>query len=308
MHVAAPTSHADDARYRAQAHAITRAFERFPVSPSAALSSDPAEGLIPSDRLALDHPAPDTLDSPPINVIPDSQPEAIPHEPRQEPKRRRLDRPLSLGGVEQDPPPSTSSPNDPHPHNRDVQLPITIPQEIHPPPPPISTVPFSTHITPTLDMLTRRLNPARTYNPLLQTRALDQLERGYWSVRFTLRDPQDQPAPGSAVDVVCPPATSPQSWDIPSFRRFWSFLVDFVGKDARAGWGVWCVLEQDHLIAESAPAPGSMSVVLKVYAWGEVAMHIYLLLFLASERRIRGMGAKWQDFREETVIQMPGAS
>lgn len=304
MHVAAPTARADDARYRAQAHAITRAFEQVAVSPSAALSPNPAEDVIPPNRLVLDSPSPAPLDSP-ISVIPDSQPEPIPHEPRQEPKRRCLDRPLSLGGVEQDPP-STSSRIDPHPHT-DAHLPIRLPQEIHPPPPPISTAPFSTHITPTLAMLTRRLHPARTYNPLLQTRALDPLERGYWSVRFTLHDPQDQPAPGSAGDTV-----PPKSWDIPSFRRFWSFLVDFVGKDARAGWGVWCVLEQDHLIAESErtdsslPAPESIPVMLKVYAWGEVAIHVYLLLFLASERRIRGMGAEWRDFREEIVIQMPG--
>lgn len=44
---------------------------------------------------------------------------------------------------------------------------------------------------------------------------------------------------------------------------------------------------------------------MKVYAWGEVASHIYLLLFLASERRIRGMQAEWRDSAEDVVIQMP---
>jgi hypothetical protein len=60
---------------------------------------------------------------------------------------------------------------------------------------------------------------------------------------------------------------------------------------------VWCILERDVLLSDR--------VTLKVYAWGEVAMHVYLLLFLASERRIRGMGAQWRDYREEVVVQMP---
>lgn len=34
-------------------------------------------------------------------------------------------------------------------------------------------------------------------------------------------------------------------------------------------------------------------------------MHIYLLLFLASERNIRGMGAQWRDARGEVVIELP---
>jgi hypothetical protein len=42
-----------------------------------------------------------------------------------------------------------------------------------------------------------------------------------------------------------------------------------------------------------------------MYAWGEVAIHIYLLLFLASERRVRGMGAEWRDSGEEVVVKMP---
>ena len=46
------------------------------------------------------------------------------------------------------------------------------------------------------------------------------------------------------------------------------------------------------------------SLTLKVYTWGEIASHIYLLLFLASERKIRKMGAQWRDCGEEAVVQM----
>ncbi|CBF79601.1 uncharacterized protein ANIA_07543 [Aspergillus nidulans FGSC A4] len=189
----------------------------------------------------------------------------------------------------------------------------SLPLEIRPPPPPISSSPFTTHITPTLEMLSNRLKSPRTYNPVLQTRDLDILERGYWYLRLTIVpraesefENQNQTAARTSSKVLC--------WDKPLFTRFWTFLSDFIGKEGRAGWGVWCILEErerdwdrdasgeDTTSAEPIVA---QSVSLKVYAWGEIATHIYLLLFLASERRVRKLGAQWRDGRDEVVIQMP---
>lgn len=191
----------------------------------------------------------------------------------------------------------------------------SLPLEIRPPPPPISTAPFTTHITPTLSMLTERLKPSRTYKPLHQARELDALERGHWSLQFNiLRDTDSPLRPGPHVanaghvsEPARPIVKNARHWTAASFQRFWSFLSDFVGKDARAGWGVWCVLEGAHAAPDSpSPSPAdAFPVLLKVYAWGETVMHVYLLLFLASERRIREMGAQWRDSREELVIQMP---
>ncbi|KAJ5222962.1 uncharacterized protein N7469_009202 [Penicillium citrinum] len=187
------------------------------------------------------------------------------------------------------------------------------PIEIHPPPPPISTSPFTTHITQTLSMLTQRLKPERIYSPVQQTRDLDTWERGYWAVPITL----------DTVEI-----SSSKSWNITFFNRFWAFLSEFIGKDARAGWGVWCIAEKIQEYTHPSPLPSTastdeystqdsnadtstdraatISVLLKVYTWGEVVMHVYLLLFLASERRIRGLGAEWRDAAEEVVIRMSG--
>jgi hypothetical protein len=144
-------------------------------------------------------------------------------------------------------------------------------------------------------MLVDRLNPARTYRPVCQVRALDKLERGYWAVQIGIRpDPLDAGTTGTRHEPY---------WNGELFARFWGFLRGFV-REARAGWGVWCFL--DRGLGE--PGQGQiegLEVLLKVYAWGEVAVHVYLLLFLASERRVRGMGARWVDSREEMVIQMP---
>jgi hypothetical protein len=204
------------------------------------------------------------------------------------------------------PPPATSATIPiPDPVN------LTLPLQIHPPKPPISTSTFTTHITPTLAMLAERLKPARTYKPSHQSRALDPLERGYWLVRLAIepsshddRAPAGVTRPGTTnptPNLPKPTEEESHAWPAQLFRAFWSFLQDFVGKDGRAGWGVWCILEAEEEEVRSCTTHLS----LKVYAWGEVAMHTYLLLFLASERRIRGMGVQWRDAREEVVIQMP---
>ncbi|OOF91516.1 hypothetical protein ASPCADRAFT_56935 [Aspergillus carbonarius ITEM 5010] len=187
----------------------------------------------------------------------------------------------------------------------------SLPIEIRPRLPLVSSARFVTHVTPTLAMLATRLMSPRTYDPIKQTRALDNLERGYWYARLSLvtqaLGEQSQPA-----------KPSPMTWDLPLFTRFWTFLSEFIAKEGRAGWGVWCILEDANPTASSsssssseiaAPSlidPGHIKpVTLKVYAWGEITSHVYLLLFLASERHIRKMGLEWRDSADEIVIQMP---
>lgn len=168
-------------------------------------------------------------------------------------------------------------------------------------------------------MLAERLKRSRTYKPVQQARDLEKLERGYWVIHINILDPpeeqqhqqqqQQQQIPDPARDL----SAHRHVWDAALFHRFWTFLSEFVARDARAGWGVWCILEK----ADEDTHPPLLSrgdvvstlsttpVSLRVYAWGEVAVHIYLLLFLASERRIRGMGAQWRDARGEVVIELP---
>ncbi|KAI9367572.1 hypothetical protein BJX61DRAFT_537949 [Aspergillus egyptiacus] len=229
---------------------------------------------------------------------------------------RKNDTPASLPSPA--PGPEETSETEPnHLSSKSSTVVSDLPLQINPPPPPISSSPFTTHITPTLHMLTNRLKSSRTYSPTTQTRDLDALERGYWYLRINLL-PSSPPSPPSFTPpTVANPNSNPdpRTWDISLFERFWAFLSSFIGKEGRAGWGVWCILESEH--SAPAPAPTRAEAVdaaelcyaqhlgLKVYTWGEIACHIYLLLFLASERRIRGMGAQWRDGRDEVVVQMP---
>ncbi|KAL4806358.1 hypothetical protein BDV18DRAFT_139316 [Aspergillus unguis] len=295
----------------------------------------------------------DSLETP-VSVIPDSQPEQsgpaldaeglslIPEErglsSHQLFKRPRLEDPSQHDDAQGDTaedltrptinPPSNPSKEpgeleeqqkspgpEPEAQQRDP-IPISLPLEIKPPSPPISTSLFTTHITPTLEMLSKRLKSPRTYNPTIHTRDLDTLERGYWHLHLhiNLLSPSPEEKDKAAITHLQPARNT--IWDKPLFTRFWTFLSDFISKEGRAGWGVWCILEEtnpstDDETTPQGPAQATSNVQsldLKVYTWGEVASHIYLLLFLASERRVRTMGAQWRDASDEVVIQMPGPS
>lgn len=49
---------------------------------------------------------------------------------------------------------------------------------------------------------------------------------------------------------------------------------------------------------------GEEEEVAKIYCWGEVVGEVWLLLFLASDRRVIGAGAKWVDAGGEAVVVM----
>lgn len=332
VHIAAPSSFHDDCRYRAQADAILQTFY-----PTVKENENETENSLPHDPpLAPARLAPDSFDSP-VSVIPESPLASF----KRSPPSPAPDTP----NKRQCPQDSDSQPQPEDNEQEDLKNPLTI----NPPAPPIASTPFTTHITPTLSLLANRLNLARTFVPTHQARPLHVLERGYWWLRLRLRlhDPLGSglgtryPRPSgrgwtgrasSAASTAtiahannAAVGVNPNTWDRELFNRFWGFLEDFVAKEGRAGWGVWCVLEREERVVEGEldrdlvpdrgcdlhphPTPHPLNpdtgnFVLKVYTWGEIAPHVYLLLYLASERRIRGMGAQWRDASEGVVIQM----
>ena len=346
VHISAPSGASDDARYRAQVDAIlgfqpvsrqnislARIYEvgqsdsgsKDVLSPAPAHASSGEQGkdLNLPGGLSQKCSVNDSLDTP-VSVIPDSQPERTYPElenpqylhsrPRSSSaKRRRVGSPASQDGPI--PPALTlrpELPKDPQsshlPNQQSLHLSLAnLPLEIHPPPSPVSRDPFTTHITPTLELLAKRLSISRIYKPTQQTRDLDTLERGYWFIRINiLQAPSTNPSKTQPQDKDKEKETlpAPNNWDISLFSRFWAFLSDFISKDGRAGWGVWCILEETPIDVPTEQIGISESLTLKVYTWSEIASHIYLLLFLASERKIRKMGAQWRDCSEEVVVQM----
>lgn len=152
------------------------------------------------------------------------------------------------------------------------------------PPPKPSSKPFKTHLTPSLAILATKLPLLRFYTHLQSTpplRPLGILERGHWT--FPTK------------------SFSPTGWD-----TFWKYLKDFIGA-GRASWGVWCVVETGPDL-DSKKRDGhngdDRCKVCKVYCWGEIVPEIWLLLFMASHRQIKGCGASWIDAGGESIVQM----
>ncbi|MCJ1280530.1 hypothetical protein MMC21_008359 [Puttea exsequens] len=176
--------------------------------------------------------------------------------------------------------------------------------EIHPPAPLRSTSPspYTTHLTPSLLTLSTALPPTNCFHPntYLRTRPLHPLERGHWLLPLSPLPP-------------------------PLVAKFWDYLTLFIG-ESRAGWGTWAVREmvEDDSVSASvdgdegsatekkrereddkpASVAGTGEEIARIYCWGEVVSEVWLVLWIASNRQIKGTGAKWMDARGEAVVVM----
>ena len=154
---------------------------------------------------------------------------------------------------------------------------------IHPPRPRPSKAQFETHLTPSLQTLSAQLPLGKYFKPAVHIRSPAKLERGHWFVPI-------------------------QAWNEDLKNRFWQFLARFVG-EGRAGWGVWCSREfrGDMQLTGSSKEnkdPNTREEVVRMYCWGEVMGELWLLLFVASERQIKGTGARWNDAQQKMAVQM----
>ncbi|EKJ78023.1 hypothetical protein FPSE_01811 [Fusarium pseudograminearum CS3096] len=102
------------------------------------------------------------------------------------------------------------------------------------------------------------------YRPTV-ARDIDPFERGYWLLGCRDWDP------GARFDA-------------------WVFLSNYL-KSGLAGWGTWCRRDTTHDW-------------IRLYCWGHVAKHTYLLLYLASGRRIKISGAKWYGADGEVILEV----
>ena len=158
-----------------------------------------------------------------------------------------------------------------------------------------------------------------------QTRPLHASERGYW----LLNPSEPTPPPSSSSSSSKPSSTTP--WSLALQSEFWTYLGRVI-RAGRAGWGVWCVRSgretngtspntsqgsdhgeefADDVSSTSKEDPADPSGAnlgpIKVFCWGEVVPHVYLLLYVASRRALRTSEAKWIDVRGETVVRIgPG--
>jgi hypothetical protein len=144
-----------------------------------------------------------------------------------------------------------------------------LPTAIRPPVPQPSLQPLKTYTTESLRYLGENTNLTQCYKPVFVSRDLRHSERGYWTFDIT-------------------------PWPTQLRLDFFQFLAKLI-EPGRVGWGVWCTRE-------------SSALEVRVYCWGEVARHVYLMLYVASKSQVRKLGLKWVDADGEVAVQMRGTS
>ena len=179
----------------------------------------------------------------------------------------------------------TSSSLDPHFESSPPSICVETSSEVHPAKPRIGTGKFKTHLTSSLVKIREHEQASRHewFNPVLLTRNLNVLERGHWLISIN-------------------------SWDQKTKSAFWNDLKKWIG-EGHAGWGVWSIREMVEDVFnkdsnEENQAHGNQLEVAKVYCWGEVLREIWLVLLMASRKKINGIGAKWIDAGDVVVVVM----
>ncbi|KAH7133586.1 hypothetical protein EDB81DRAFT_804637 [Dactylonectria macrodidyma] len=97
-------------------------------------------------------------------------------------------------------------------------------------------------------------------------RVIDPFERGYWLLDCT-------------------------SWSPEARFAAWVFLNNYL-RSGLAGWGTWCRRDGSHTW-------------IRLYCFGHVAKHTYLLLYLASGRQLKHTGANWHGADGDVALEVP---
>ncbi|PSK54145.1 hypothetical protein B9Z65_7951 [Elsinoe australis] len=159
---------------------------------------------------------------------------------------------------------------------------------IEPPRPDTSIAPRpTTFMTPNLRALKEdpKLGLSDRYHPKYIARAIRPKERGYWT--FTPSGPQ---------------------WTATLEREFWEFMTRLI-EGGNVGWGVWCVRTPSEESSSNGDLDAKAEVrgrlgEVRVFCWGEIVEHVYLLLYIASKSKHRKGNPVWCDASGEVVVRM----
>jgi hypothetical protein len=114
----------------------------------------------------------------------------------------------------------------------------------------------------------KQQNPMR-FKPFKTRRAQRSDERGYWSINCS-------------------------HWSEKLQHEFWTTMCEQI-MSGRLGW--------DATLHRDAGSSRSLGRV-KLYCWGEVAEHMWLMLWLCSEGKVSGSALKWYDADGIAIIEV----
>lgn len=121
-----------------------------------------------------------------------------------------------------------------------------------------------------LELVMHKFGLDGRYKPKFQARKLRQHERGYWLVDLN-------------------------GWDHPGKLEAWCYLGNFICKDGFAGWGTRACRDEEWTW-------------IRLYGWEHIAGELYILLYVASFRRLKAMELTWYDGAGKELIVVAARS
>jgi hypothetical protein len=163
------------------------------------------------------------------------------------------------------------------PSTQEREILKSLPLQIRPPPPSTGSDSFVSHITPQLKSQFWDSEELQGKYKPFPHRALRQSERGFW--QFDTR-----------------------AWSPKIQIKFWVFLQSNIGSGV-SGWGIWCLRENEATGDEGEEAEHELGTV-RVFCWGEVVGHVWLLCYVASQARLKRVESQWVDADGQVVVRI----
>ncbi|KAF3938433.1 hypothetical protein ABW19_dt0202115 [Dactylella cylindrospora] len=143
-------------------------------------------------------------------------------------------------------------------------------------------------ITPLMEKLYTRAKLDKYYRPRDVSREMRKRERGFWRLDLS-RWPRPR--------VIKENGGVPVKSTAERKHEFWSRLGGYV-RDGKLGE------TRLYFESESEGAGEQVGDILRLYCYGEVAVHIWVILYAISDRIISELGLKWIDAGGTVVIEM----
>ncbi|KAJ6257697.1 hypothetical protein Dda_7485 [Drechslerella dactyloides] len=163
---------------------------------------------------------------------------------------------------------------------------------INSPPPGINSNPKP--ITPMMQKLYANAKLDKYFRPKTFAREMRRRERGYWRMDLS-RWPRSGGGKASTTNgansTTGVKSTAEKKYD------FWNRLAGYV-KDGH--------LSEARLFfeSESEGAGEHVGDILRLYCWGEVAVHVWVILYAISDRIVSELALRWVDAGGNVVIEM----
>ncbi|EXJ88518.1 hypothetical protein A1O1_05448 [Capronia coronata CBS 617.96] len=165
-----------------------------------------------------------------------------------------------------------------------------LPDDVRGPHPRGGRSKFSTHITKTLERVSTRVPLPKYFRPAYVARDVGVLERGYWQFFITINDRRAGKSRRSSGEQTKP------HWTEKEFSHFWQAISLFI-QQGKAGWGT-------RLLKESRD---SLEWRIRLFTWGELLGHIWVILWILSDKLTQSVPMQWFAGDGSVVVQMSGA-